>query len=257
MKHFTSLIICAVITILFQFRASSVSQDKTNIELTAQGILARVDRIMDYQQGTMKGTIQHVYPDGRAVNIRLTGHIKQDDFLFIFSSRDRGEQLKVLYNLGGEDVWVYNIHAIKLFHKLGIDKYDLLLGTNYSFIDLSNVDFQGNYTASIAGEAIIRGKDAYRLVLNPIFKGGEYGLLTLYVAKDRFIPLRIDYYDRDKAIFKFLSIVKIQEKGDRIIPLRYDMMDIRKGTVSILNFSEFDPIPVTNREMFRPDKLGE
>ena len=83
---------------------------------------------------------------------------------------------------------------------------------------------------TISGDAFVKGVDVWKLILKPIAKGGEYGMLTLYVTKDKFIPVRIDYHDRDKAIFKFMTVVRIKENNGRIIPLRYDMMNIRQGT---------------------------
>ncbi len=233
------------------------SVEERKIELTAQGILSRVDRIMEYPQGVVRGLLKHITPDGKSYMVQFTGNIAKEDFLFLFSSPERGNQLKILYNLNGEDVWVYNILSLKLFHKLGIDKYDSVLGTNFTFIDLSNADMQSNYTGTIAGSAIVKGVDAYRLILKPVFKGGEYGQLTLYVTKDKFIPLRIDYHDQDRVIFKFMTIVEYKEKDGRIIPLRYDMMNIRKGTVTIMNITDFEPGVTFNREIFRSERLGE
>jgi hypothetical protein len=246
---------CILFTV-FAFNTNSVSQEDRKIELNAQGILARVDKIFEYPQGLLKGIIKHIKPDGTAVTINFTGCISPEDYLFTFSSRERGNQLKVLYNLGGEDIWVYNVHSLKLYHKLSIDKYDEILSTNFTFMDMSNADFQSNYTATISGDAFVKGNDVWKLILKPIAKGGEYGMLTLYVTKDKFIPVRIDYHDRDKAIFKFMTIVKIKENNGRIIPLRYDMMNIRQGTVTIISFSEMDDGATFDKEIFRSEKLG-
>lgn len=232
-------------------------QEKREIELTAQEILARVDRIMDYQKGKFKGKMMHILPDGRSFLINFVASISESDYLFKFSSDGRGEELRVLFNLRGEDIWVYNVHAIRLFHKIGIDKYDPVLATNFSFIDFSNADLQSNYTAAINGDAIVKGYEAYRLTLNPIFKGGNYGLLTLYASKENFVPLRIDYHDSDKVIFKTMSIAKTMVKGKSIIPVRYDMLDIRKGTVTILNFHGFENNISFDRKIFRHQTLGE
>lgn len=246
----------SIALIVLSVSSISYSQGKRKIELTAQGILARVDRVLQYPDGQIRGRMKHIRPDGNSFTLNIKAAIARDDFLFTFNSRKRGDQLKVLYNLGGEDIWVYNIHAIKLYHKLGIDKYDAVLGTNFSFLDLSNYDLQSNYTASIEGDAFIKGYDAYKLKLNPIFKGGLYGMLTLYVTKDEFIPLRIDFHDRDKAIYKFLTITKIRKYKGRIVPIRYDMMDIRHGTITILRFFKFDDRMKFKKKVFRSEKLG-
>jgi len=257
MKETIKKITFIILLITLLISDISLSQEERKIELTAQGILARVDRILEYPKGLLEGKIKHIKPNGSSHTVKFTGYIAKEDFLFKFRSRSRGEQLKVLYNLGGEDIWVYNIHSLKLFHKLGIDKFRPILATNFFFIDLSNADLQSNYTATIVGDANVKGIDSYKLKLNPIFKGGEYGLLTLYVTKKKFIPLRIDYHDKDKAIFKFMIIAKTKEKGNRIVPVRYDMMDIRKGTVTIMSIIGFDTDAKFDSNLFRSEKLGE
>ncbi len=251
------LYLCLAVSIAFVTTGALNGQENREVEITAQGILARVDKILEYPKGLIKGRIKHITPDGKSNTIDLEAYISRDDYLFKFSSRERGEQLNVLYNMRGEDIWVYNNHSLKLYHKTGIDKYDPLLATNFFYIDLSNADMQSNYTATIEGKTLYKGYDSYMLKLIPIFKGGEYGYLTLFVTTDKFVPLRIDYHDRDNAIFKFMNIVRVKENDNDIIPLRYDMLDIRKGTVTILNFFEFDEKIEMSKDLFRPEKLGE
>jgi len=230
---------------------------RSDVEITAQTILANVDRIMQYPIGEIQGKMKHIYPDGKSFEIDIKGSIARSDFLFSFKSPSRGESLKVLYNMGGEDIWVYNTHAIQLFHKMGIDKYDSLISTNFSFIDMSNASFQSNYNARITGRSLIKGIECYRLNLEPIFAQSEYGLVTIYATVDKYLPLRIDYHDRDKVVFKFLSLAKTIEKAGRIIPIRYDMLNIKNGTITILNFNKFEEDKKFAGEIFRPEKLGE
>ncbi len=232
------------------------AQDEREIEVTAQSILARVDQVMEYPRGLIRGRMKHIHPDGKSYTIEITGKVASEDSLFVFSSKERGDQLKVLYNLRGEDIWVYNIHSIRLYHKMGIDRFDELLSTNFTFLDLSNADFQSNYTAEIKGIVTVKGKESYRLELQPIFRGGKYGMLTLFVSREDLLPLRIDFHDRDNAIYKFMTLSKVRYVEDRIIPIRYDMMNIRQGTVTILSFYDFERDVTFDPEIFRSEKLG-
>lgn len=254
MRRSNLLIVIFAVTFLTQ---ELNSQDKTTVEITAQSILAKVDRIMQYPEGEISGRMKHIFPDGNSFTVDFKGNITKNDYLFHFSSLSRGESVKVLYNMGGEDIWVYNIHALKLFHKMGIDKYDLLAGTNFTFIDLSNADFQSNYNARITGRTVIKSVDCYRLYLEPLFPESMYGALTMYVSVDKYHPLRIDFHDRDKVIFKFMTLAKVMENGNRTIPLRYDMLNIKDGTVTILSFLKFEDSVKYQSDIFRPEKLGE
>lgn len=247
------LIIC-----LFVCETSAVySQEKREIELTAQEIVARVDRLLEYPRGQIKGKLVHITPNGASRAINIWGAVAQEDTVFKLSSERRGEEVKILYNLKGESIWVFNPHAVKVFNKRGIDKYDSILATNYFFIDLSNAALQSNYTARITGDAFIKGFDCYKLDLDPLFKSGAYGLLTLYVKKNDYIPLRIDFHDNDKVIFKTMSIVKTIIQNNRIRPVRYDMLHIRRGSVTMLEFFEFDDSIKFDKKIFRHETLGE
>lgn len=233
------------------------SQDERKIELTAQEMIARADRVLDYPQGIIRGRLMHIMPTGKTYKVDVTGYIDKSDYLFSFSTADRGEQLKVLFNFGGEEIWVYNVLSTKLFHKTGIDKYEPIASTNFSFIDFSNADFQSNYTAKITGTAVIKEQETYRLSLTPIFRGGAYGNLTVYVSKDKYLPLRIDFHDTDNVIFKTLSIVEIAQVGSRSFPVRYDMLDIRKGTLTMLTFHGFEENIKFDKKIFFHQTLGK
>ena len=62
------------------------SQNKESVEITAQSILARVDRIMQYSEGELQGRLKHIFPDGNSFTVDFKGNITRNDFLFNFSS---------------------------------------------------------------------------------------------------------------------------------------------------------------------------
>ncbi len=255
MFRFRLTVTCCLVVILCRGNQPVHSADK--IELNAQGILARVDRVMDYPKGEIKGVLKHIEPNGKFRSIRFSSKIQGNNSFFAFRSKKRGEEVRVLYNYGGEDIWVYDIHALKLFHKMGVDKYDSVLETNYTFLDLSNASFQSNYVAKIRGRAFIKGVECYRLELMPLFKRGLYGELTLFVSLKNFLPMRIDFYDKNRIIYKFMSLAKTIEKGSRIIPVRYDMLNIRTGTITILSLYSFNEGVKFQPEIFRHQNIGE
>lgn len=252
-----SVILLFIAIIAFFSRDSIIAQAEREVELTAQEILARVDRVMDYPDGILKGYMMHITPDGSAQKLQITGYINKNQFLFDIVKPARGSMQKVLYRIGGEDLWVYDMATRALFHKMGIDKYDDILATNFFYVDLSNADLQSNYVARIDGSVILKNNDCYKLTLDPIDKTGAYGKLTLYVVKKNYIPLRIDYHDQDKVIFKTLSIAKVAEKDGRSFPVRYDMLSIKKGTMTVMEFTSIEDGSSINPEIFRPEKLGD
>ncbi len=251
MKWIIISIQCLLIT------ASLAAQESRQVELTAQEILARVDEVMDYPEGELQGNLMHIMPNGKSNNVKLEGYIAKEDSIFTFSSTNRGKELRVLYNLNGEDIWVYDLLSLNLFHKVDIDRYDQLFDSNFNFLDLSNADFQSNYTAKIIKTSTYKGKSVIILSLDPIFKGGNYGKLTLYVVRKDYVPMRIDYHDRDKVITKTLTISKIATFNNRTFPVRYDMLHISSGTLTILQFNDYDGKISYPSSMFRHEQLSK
>lgn len=250
------LILLVVNAVLFS-EGHVTAQAEREVELTAQEMLARVDRIIRYPDGILKGYMMHITPDGSSQKLQITGYINKNQFLFDIVKPARGSMQKILYRLGGEDMWVYDMAVRALFHKMGVDKFDDILATNFYYIDLSNADLQSNYVARIEGSVILKNQDCYKLTLDPIDKTGAYGKLTVYVVKQNYIPLRIDYHDQDKVIFKTLSIAKVAQKGSRSFPIRYDMLNIKKGTMTVLEFTSIEDQVSISAEIFRPEKLGD
>ena len=164
--------------------------------------------------------------------------------------------MQVLYNLNGEDIWVYSLLSLKLFHKVDVDRYDTILNSNYNFFDLSNADLQSNYTAKIEKETVYKEKNVIILTLTPLFKGRGYGTIVLYVDKAAWVPLRIDYQDNDKVTVKTMSIAKIAVYNNNTFPVRYDMLHISSGTLSILEFTDYDPKINFDKKIFRHENLG-
>ncbi len=251
--------ILIILTIAIQAFTYTItySQDAREIELKAQEILARVDLVMQYPDGILKGNISHIFPDGKSFNSDLELMALKDNFLFVFKNSKRGEQERILYNLGGEDIWVYNVTNLQLFHKMDVDKFDQIQQTNFSFYDLSNADLQSNYTATITGSSEYKGKQVFILMLKPIFKGAGYGKLTLYVEKSQYIPLRIDYYDQDMVIVKAMTIAQTAEYNNRVFPIRYDMLHIGTGTLTILKFVNHQKKTDFDKDIFRHENLGK
>ncbi len=248
-----------ILTIILSFLIGSLNlsagpENKTGGDLKADEILGHVDMVFMYPDGRLTGRMIHVASDGKSRMIDVRGAVSGGDMLFKFSSADRDEELKILYNKN-EDIWVYDLHANMLFNKRGTDRFDPLMTTNFTFVDFSHAAFRGKYTAKITGDAVIKGNECHQLSLEPVSKDGRYGLLKLFISKKDFIPLKTEYHDNEKIIFKTLSVVKTGLKKDRIVPVRYEMLDIKKSTVTLLEFFDFDETVKFDKNTFRQENL--
>lgn len=232
------------------------SQETRNVEINAKEVLARVDQFLNYPQGLLRGSILHRNMKGESYSANLELMVKGDNSLFVFKNRWRGKQMKILYNMGGEDIWVYNILALKLYHKVDIDKFDPILNTNFNFSDLSNADFQTNYDAELIGDSYVNGKEVFKLTLTPIDGRGEYGKITLFVEKSDSFPVRIDFHDNDKVFSKSLTFPRMKIYRGKKFPIVYEMLDVNRNSETVLQFTKYDQDFIIPDKMFRHQNLG-
>jgi outer membrane lipoprotein-sorting protein len=231
------------------------AQDRRKIELNAQALLAKVDRLPEYPRGELQGSLNFRNSSGETLRVQLRGSISKGNYLFIISDRKRGDVEKVLYNRSGEEIRVFKINSLKTYSISGINRFDPVVSTGFNYIDLSHADFQSSYNAAITGSGKIKNKDVYRLELKPVYRYGNYSKLILSVSKNGFHPVKIEYFDEDGARFKSMNISKIKKFGKKLFPTRYEMINSRERTITVLSFHTCDSSYKFEKSIFRPESL--
>ena len=54
-----------------------------------------------------------------------------------------------------------------------------------------------------------------------------------------------------------MSIVKTADFDNKTVPIRYDMFDIKKGSITLLEFIKFDKTIELDKDLFRYQSLGK
>jgi len=232
----------------------SLSAEEKNPGDSPGDILSRVDGALHYPDGQLDGRMIRFNPGGRntVFDVRLAAGL--DKMLYKFSS-ERGDELLLLINLKEEDIWAYNPVIKKLYNKRGIGRFDPVLRSGFSFIDLINSGFKKNYYAKITGNALIDGADCIKLELKPEFKDSVYGLLTLYARRQDYALLKVDFHDTSGALYKTMSISRTLDKNDKILSIKYRMFDDKNETIAILEFFSIDVGKKFNKRIFRHENM--
>jgi hypothetical protein len=231
---------------------------KDKISITAREILQRVDLAMDFKIPFIKSKMTYVMPNADIRVYQVEIYHKENDYLYILKSLADGELERILYKFSGEKTWSYNVLARILYHKQGIDRFRSILQTDFFYFDLSGALFQANYSAKIIGREKYKKYDCFKLELYPLYRSAIYGMLTIWVDDKDFIPLRIDFHDIDKVVFKTQKIARVikEEKSGRVIPARIDMLHIAKGTFTSLENVFYDDQKKPADSLFQHDALG-
>lgn len=219
-------------------------------------ILSRVDSILSYPEGELEGSMVHISPGGKAKAYGIRLSVSEEGLLFVFSTEYRGDELKVLYNRKGEDIWAFDPVINQLFNKRYTGLFDPVMSTNYFFIDLISLPFEKNYTLNKSENISLKNIDYLKLELIPKQKNFRYAMLAVYVGRDDNIPVKIDFLYADKKVYKTLSIDNQLKQNDKIISMRYEMLDCLNGSTTLIEFTKYDSKKKFDKKTFNHERGG-
>lgn len=119
------------------------------------------------------------------------------------------------------------------------------MGSDFTNDDLvKESSIVNDYTHTIVGEENFNGYDCYKIVSVPKPDAGVvWGKLLIWVAKNEYFQLKVEFFDEDDFIVKTYLGDDIKEMGGRIIPTYWEMIPMDKPgekTVFIYNKIEFN-----------------
>ncbi|TGN10071.1 outer membrane lipoprotein-sorting protein [Leptospira ilyithenensis] len=230
--------------------------------LSAQELLARLDRELDYGKGLVKGSYILIRRNGQSETWKINRFFNGEDALYLFDRKGRGLESKLLTKDEGENIYFFNVLSAKLFKKTDDEKYEALMGTGFFYIDLSGYSYQANYNPLVNGELEIGGEFFYRVSLKPILPY-FYKKLVLLIGKKDLKPYRIDFHDKDGILFKTLNLkygpVKIKDSS-KVEELerasRWEMLDLNTGSITVWEIQEVDKSVAPDQSLFAVDNLS-
>ncbi len=249
---------------IFMFSAFSQSNvNPAENSISAQELLARLDKELDYGKSLIKGSYILIKRNGQSESWNVNRFYNGEDALFLFDRKGRGLEAKLLTREEGENIFYYNALSSKIFKKTEEEKYESMFGSGFFYVDLSGYSYQANYNPVINGDLEISGESYYRVTLKPILPL-FYKKLVLLARKKDLKPYRIDFHDKDGILFKTLNLkygsVKVKDQTGKIEEQskvqRWEMLDLTTGSISVWEIQEIDRSVTPDSSLFQVDNLS-
>lgn len=130
-----------------------------------------------------------------------------DKSLSVFSSpRDiKGTAfLSFTHALQADEQWLY-LPALKRVKRISSsNKSGPFLGSEFAFEDLTSFEVK-KYRYKYLHDEVLDNIDSFVIEFYPQYEHSGYTRLIAWIDKSRYIPLRIDYYDRKNTLLKTLE----------------------------------------------------
>lgn len=149
----------------------------------------------------------------------------------------------------GDDMWLYLPALGRVRRIAGHAKKGSFMGTDLSYEDMEEFGSTG-FAANYSPELIGTEQEFYLLRLTPHSQDRGYQHLKMQVCRERFLPLRIEYYAPDGSLVKVLTTMDFQQVQGRPTAGKLIMEDVVKGSKTVLEQLKVDFEPDLNEEMF-------
>jgi outer membrane lipoprotein-sorting protein len=187
------------IALLFTFLFSTVHASD---DLTGSEIIQKVSDLMNQQSNYAKMTLTIITTSGKerrfvyesfSINKNEKSVIK-----YTAPARVKGQATLLLNN--ADDIWSYDPRTDRVRKLATHAKKQKMQGSDFTYEDMgSGNSYVTDFDAGRLGDEKMEGQNCYKISLQKNEKGNSnYAKIVMWVLKENFVPIVIDYYDKDE-----------------------------------------------------------
>jgi len=224
-NRFIKIIIILTILFLLFFSTSILSFGQ---EPTGEEIISKVNELMnqDTVQAKVKMTIVTSSGNERVFIYDSYSKNKGEKNLLRYIEPKRAKGQAILMLNYADDIWIYFPRTKRIRKLASQSKSQKMEGSDFSYEDTGASDaFIIDFTSKKLGSEKKEGYDCYKIEM--IRKEGiesGYSRLIMWVIKDSFVPIAIDYYDRENPELLLKTLIQYDIKNVDGIPTATKMV---------------------------------
>lgn len=162
---------------------------------------------------------------------------------FLAPADVEGTSFLTLEENGDENMWLYlptvgNVRKIASHMKTGS-----FMGTDFSYNDISVIggsSYQDDYDSSLEEEVTYQDDQCFLLETVPTKEEIGYSKMKMWVRKDDYIPLKLEFYDEEQELLKIMENSNIESIDQHLTPQKITMENVQEGTKTILRLEEVE-----------------
>lgn len=213
--------------------------------LTGQEILERLngDSPLGTQQGMARVRLTTVNERGQKrpnevlIFIRNSGDATEQLLEYISPADVAGTKLYTRTPDRGDPDMLLFLPALGRERRIAAsERGNNFMNTDFTYEEITSfAQFTEQYTAERLPDAEWDGRPAYVLHLTPRSADSSYAYVQMYVWKEHFTPLRIDFYSRDGVLWKQLLNSNFQQNTEGVWEARQiEMVNVLGNTRTVI-----------------------
>ncbi len=201
---------------------------KGKISLTGSG-MATIKLIMENERGEQGSNTIKVYR-------KTSEKIEKQLIKYLEPADVKGTKLLSIVEKGKEDMmWLYLPALGRERRIVGQLKKGSFMGTDFTFEEIGGgKSYEEKYKAEKLEDEIFENYPCYVLKLDLKEKGTEYAYLKMWVWKEEFLPLKIEFYEEEEKLTKSLTNSDLRKEDGEYMAYKIVMANEIKGTKTIV-----------------------
>lgn len=223
-------------------------------KLGGQEIIEKLDTALTIREGLTQATLSLKKGSHETHFWKVHIFKQQDDVLYTFEITNRKPVAKFLSTKRGSSLLYYNVLSGKYFQIEQMERMDQLLHTSFSYLDLSNYQYEANYKVIEVNRPKSDKPEPTSVTIEPVFFP-SYKQLQVYVDNTNYAPIKIDFTSSSGLLTKTMKFkygtLKVRDGNsisDQPALIRLELTDNATNFTSILEFKEWD-------KSVQPDKI--
>jgi len=135
---------------------------------------------------------------------------------------------------GADDQWIY-LPALRRVRRIAASERDSeFMGTDFTYSDLSGGDIE-DATYRLLREESIDGEATYVVEGIPTpDSNSSYSRLIQWVSKEKWLPIRVEFYDDDGELLKINTMTRVELVQGRWTVIANEMRNVQTGHSTII-----------------------
>jgi len=168
-------------------------------ELTGSQIIEKVNELMNQQTMQAEALMTIVTTSGQRRTFKYMSYSKDngEKNLVVYTSPNRVKGQKILMLNNADDIWAYFPRTGRVRKLATHAKKQKMQGSDFSYEDMgAGNSFINDYESKRLKDEKIEGFECYKVEMTRKKESdATYSRLILWVIKENFVPVVIDYYD--------------------------------------------------------------
>ncbi len=208
-------------------------------ELSPKEIINRIDATerVASSESIAKQIITTTGGKKRTLGMQVFTKDMNDKQLMIYTSPKRVKGDKILMLNDGDDIWFYTPKTDRVRHLASHAKRQKVQGSDFAYEDMSGGKIEEDYTYTLMGAEKVAGQPCYKFELIPTESGPHYSKLILWADKEKFLTLKLDYYEDDELL-KRLDCYDVKLNNGHWYAMKLVMTNLKEGGQTVMETLE-------------------